>query len=442
MKLPTNATHIKVPLSALRITDNVRKDFNAEDIERLAQSIRRNGLMNPITVRPPVEDENGNKTYEVIAGGRRIRAHQWLCDHGDDFSMIECCVRTGDTWTLQMIENIQRTDLSPREKEEAVARALESGLTMTDIADRLCKSIQYVSDIVAGMKVRAAADQAGIATDDISTKALSQLRSIPEERRADAVKELAESGGTFREATRIMHEANGIAEPPEEAETTNVSSAPEYDGTEEDPFDIEPKIEKPEPPETEIDTSEPPEELLLSATSDELCGVGFYFIDSFFIYAPKNKLHKAIGKFIEQFSRTLVHAKHLSAVINFIKNEIGKLNGEFPNITPVIVDFDKLDAKYLLSAQTDGKFDNMVFTTSIKPISGNAVRRLNPSYSLDGKFSIYGNFRLENRAQQFDLDGLYTLEEAKKRKETLARLMPGVDWCLFDEQNRIEADVE
>lgn len=255
MKLPANATHIKVPLSALRITDNVRKDFDPEGIKRLAQSIRRDGLMNPITVRPPVEDENGNKTYEVIAGGRRIRAHQWLCDHGDDFSMIECCVRTGDTWTLQMIENIQRTDLSPREKEEAVARALESGLTMTDIADRLCKSVQYVSDIVAGMKVRASADQAGIATDDISTKALSQLRSIPEERRADAVKELAESGGTFREATRIMHEANGIAEPPalppEEAETTNVSSAPECDETDEDPFDIEPEVAEEEAPETD-----------------------------------------------------------------------------------------------------------------------------------------------------------------------------------------------
>lgn len=377
MKLPTNATHIKVPLSALRITDNVRKDFNPEDIERLAQSIRRDGLMNPITVRPPVEDENGNKTYEVIAGGRRIRAHQWLCDHGDDFSMIECCVRTGDTWTLQMIENIQRTDLSPREKEEAVARALESGLTMTDIADRLCKSIQYVSDIVAGMKVRAAADEAGIATDDISTKALSQLRSIPEERRADAVKELAESGGTFREATRIMHEANGIAEPPElppeETETTNVSSAPECDGTEEDPFDIEPEIEEPEPPKPEIDTSEHPEEPLLSATSDELCGVGFYFIDSVFIYSPKNKLHKAIGKFIEQFSRTLVHAKHFLSVIKFIKNEIEKLNGEFPNITPAIVDFDKLDITYQLSAQIKGKFDSTIFYTNVIPISGNAM---------------------------------------------------------------------
>lgn len=206
MKLPTNANHVKVPLSALRITGNVRKNFDPEDIERLARSIRQDGLMNPITVRPPVEDENGNKTYEVIAGGRRIRALQLLCAQGDDFAMVECCVRTGDTWTLQMIENIQRTDLSPREKEEAVAQAMENGMTMTQIAEKLCKPISYVSDIVAGMKVRKEADQAGIDTDTISTKALSQLRSIPEESRADAITELAESGGTFREATRVLHE--------------------------------------------------------------------------------------------------------------------------------------------------------------------------------------------------------------------------------------------
>lgn len=213
MKLNANATHVKVPLAALRVTGNVRKDFNQDEIESLARSIKADGLLNPITVRPPVEDENGNKTYEVIAGGRRIRAHQWLCDNGDDFSMIECCVRTGDTWTLQMVENIQRADLTPREKEEAVTAALESGLTMTQIAEKLSKPVQYVSDIVAGTKVRHAADEAGIATERISTKALSQLRSIPAESLPEAIGDLAKSGGTVKEATRILNERKEAANP-------------------------------------------------------------------------------------------------------------------------------------------------------------------------------------------------------------------------------------
>lgn len=212
MKLPTNnANHIKVPLSCLKITDNVRMNFDEAEIEELANSIRQNGLMNPITVRPPETDTDGNKTYEVIAGGRRIRAHQWLCEHGDDFSLIECCIRTGDKWALQMIENIQRTDLTPREKENAVAKALEEGLSQSQIADKLSKPIQWVSDIVAGAKIRKVADAAGLNTEEITTKTLSQLRSIPADKLQNCLKELISEGGTYRAATRMMQEEKNPA---------------------------------------------------------------------------------------------------------------------------------------------------------------------------------------------------------------------------------------
>ena len=212
MKLPANnANHIKVPLSCLKITDNVRMNFDEAEIEELANSIRQNGLMNPITIRPPESDADGNKTYEVIAGGRRIRAHQWLCEHGDDFSLIECCIRTGDKWALQMIENIQRTDLTPREKENAVAKALDEGLTQTQIADKLSKPIQWVSDIVAGAKIRKIADTAGLNTEEITTKTLSQLRSIPTDKLQNCLKELIAEGGTYRAATRMMQEEKNPA---------------------------------------------------------------------------------------------------------------------------------------------------------------------------------------------------------------------------------------
>lgn len=221
MKLPANnANHIKIPLSCLKITDNVRMNFDEAEIEELANSIRQNGLMNPITVRPPETDADGNKTYEVIAGGRRIRAHQWLCEHGDDFSLIECCIRTGDKWALQMIENIQRTDLTPREKENAVAKALEEGLTQTQIAEKLSKPIQWVSDIVAGAKIRKIADAAGLNTEEITTKTLSQLRSIPADKLQNCLKELIAEGGTYRAATRMMQQEKN-------PETTHVSTPDE-----------------------------------------------------------------------------------------------------------------------------------------------------------------------------------------------------------------------
>ena len=206
MKLQNNnASHVKVPLECLRITSNVRLNFDEEQIKELAVSIKENGLINAITVKPPVE-ENGVKYYEVIAGGRRIRALKWLCAHGDDFSMVDCKVSNGDAWTIQMIENIQRADLSPREKESALALALENGLTQTQIADRLSKPISWVSDTMAGAKVRRVADAQGLKTDEISTKTLSQLRSIPDANLPEVLSRLVSEGGSYRTATRLAQE--------------------------------------------------------------------------------------------------------------------------------------------------------------------------------------------------------------------------------------------
>lgn len=210
MKLPnTNATHLKIPLSQIRETGNVRQEYDAAGIAELAESIKNNGLLNPLTVKPGQDDENGNKTYELIAGHRRLRAYQLLCENGDDFSMVECCIRPGKKIVLQMIENIQRQDITPREKEEAVKAMLAEGYTQSDIARELSKPIAWVSDIVAGTKVREVADKNDIDTDGIATKTLSQLRSIPAKDLPAKIKELSKRGGTFREATEIMNEAKG-----------------------------------------------------------------------------------------------------------------------------------------------------------------------------------------------------------------------------------------
>jgi len=222
MKLPnTNATHLKIPLSQIRETGNVRKDYDANGIAELAESIKNNGLLNPLTVKPGQDDENGNKTYELIAGHRRLRAYQLLCENGDDFSMVECCIRPGKKIVLQMIENIQRQDITPREKEEAVKAMLAEGYTQSDIARELSKPIAWVSDIVAGTKVREVADKNDIDTDGIATKTLSQLRSIPAKDLPAKIKELSKRGGTFREATEIMNKAKGRLRVPI---TTNVSN--------------------------------------------------------------------------------------------------------------------------------------------------------------------------------------------------------------------------
>ena len=206
MKLNANATFIKIPLAQIRETGNVRHEYDEDGIKELAESIRNNGLMNPITVKPAQEDENGEKTYELIAGHRRIRAYKYLCDQGDDFSMVECCIRTGNKLVLQIIENIQRADITPREKEDAIAEMLSENYSQADIARELSKPIQWVSDIVAGAKVRKVADYHGFDTENIATKTLSQLRTIPEDELYAPLEQLVMRGGTMKAATDILHE--------------------------------------------------------------------------------------------------------------------------------------------------------------------------------------------------------------------------------------------
>lgn len=243
MKLNASATFIKIPLAQIRETGNVRHEYDEDGIKELAESIRNNGLMNPITVKPAQEDENGEKTYELIAGHRRIRAYKYLCDQGDDFSMVECCIRTGNKLVLQIIENIQRADITPREKEDAIAEMLAENYSQADIARELSKPIQWVSDIVAGAKVRKIADEAGLNTENIATKTLSQLRSISEEELTSYLERLVAMGGTTRAATSLLNEWKNsslrqISEYTESLPTTHESSPAESEES-----DIDEQIE-------------------------------------------------------------------------------------------------------------------------------------------------------------------------------------------------------
>lgn len=219
-----NLSTIKIPLEQIREeSGNVRKVYDWQEIENLAKSIQTNGLLNPLTVKPGViEPGLGKNVYELICGHRRLRALVLLQKQGVDVGLVECCIRTGDIWTLQMIENIQRTDLTAQDKENAIREMLEKGLSQKEIAELLSKPISYVSDIVAGTKVREQAEAAGVDTSSLKTRALAQLRSVNAEDLPGKVQELSEAGGTNAAATKILHDYK--------AETNNSEiEAPDFD---------------------------------------------------------------------------------------------------------------------------------------------------------------------------------------------------------------------
>lgn len=108
-----------------------------EEIQELALSIKEQGLINPILLRPE------GSLYEIIAGNRRFLAHKWL-----GRSTIEATVRDADPGQaaeLRLTENIQRSDLTPLEEALAVRRLTAShGLSVAECAARCAKSEAWV----------------------------------------------------------------------------------------------------------------------------------------------------------------------------------------------------------------------------------------------------------------------------------------------------------
>lgn len=120
-----------IPLSSIDANpDQPRKAFEPEALRELAASIDKNGLLQPIVVRP-----HGKSRFQIIAGERRWRAHQLL-----KASTISCIVRQVDETTRDIeaiIENLQRQDVTPLEEADAFARLVRSGWTPEEIADRI-----------------------------------------------------------------------------------------------------------------------------------------------------------------------------------------------------------------------------------------------------------------------------------------------------------------
>ena len=107
-----------------------RQDFDAAALEELAQSIRENGVITPITLR-----KTGD-TYQIIAGERRWRASRMAGLHEIPAIVLDVDEQTG--YALALIENLQREDLNPMEEAEGYRRLIqELGLTQEQAAQRV-----------------------------------------------------------------------------------------------------------------------------------------------------------------------------------------------------------------------------------------------------------------------------------------------------------------
>ncbi|MYM63787.1 ParB/RepB/Spo0J family partition protein [Pseudomaricurvus sp. HS19] len=150
----TDGKLMKLPVELIqRGKYQPRRDMHPEALEELSESIKAQGVMQPIVVRP-IDSER----YEIIAGERRWRATQLA-----GLDTIPCVVRdVPDEAAIAMalIENIQREDLNPMEEAMALKRLQdEFELTHQQVAEAVGKSRTTVTNLLRLLAL----------TDDVKT---------------------------------------------------------------------------------------------------------------------------------------------------------------------------------------------------------------------------------------------------------------------------------
>ena len=118
-----------------------RKEFSEEKIQELAQSIKENGLIQPIIVRKsPVLG------YEILAGERRYRAS--IAAGLSEVPVIVKQLSDQDMMLHSIIENLQRENLNSIEEAKAYQSLIDKGFTHTEIAEKMGKSRPYITNLV------------------------------------------------------------------------------------------------------------------------------------------------------------------------------------------------------------------------------------------------------------------------------------------------------
>lgn len=124
-----------------------RRDMHPDALEELAESIKAQGIMQPIVVRPVSENR-----YEIIAGERRWRAAQ-IAGLAEVPALIRD-VPDEAAIAMALIENIQREDLNPIEEAIALSRLQkEFELTQQEVAEAVGKSRTAVANILRLMSL-------------------------------------------------------------------------------------------------------------------------------------------------------------------------------------------------------------------------------------------------------------------------------------------------
>jgi ParB family chromosome partitioning protein len=166
---------LEVPVENIRPNPHQpRKEFDEERLEELAMSIKKHGLIQPITVR-----YIGDKRFELISGERRLRATKLA-----GLDIIPSYIREAedeDIISFALIENIQREDLNPIEVAMGYQRLIdELDYTQSEVAEKVGKNRSTVANMLRLLNLSAPV-QAALRDHTISMGHARALLSLDDE---------------------------------------------------------------------------------------------------------------------------------------------------------------------------------------------------------------------------------------------------------------------
>jgi len=151
-----------------------RQEYDAEALRELADSIRANGVLAPLLVRP--RPAGG---YELIGGHRRTRAARLA-----NIATVPCVVREcsdEEAQQIALLDNLAREDLSPWEEGTAYARLVDTGMSPAVIAQRSGRSVDTVTSRMNIARAVGEKARQAFRAGEVGVAHLQALADLPDE---------------------------------------------------------------------------------------------------------------------------------------------------------------------------------------------------------------------------------------------------------------------
>lgn len=189
--------------SIVRNPNQPRMRFDYDELSSLAESIKHNGLLQPLTVRPG--EEGG---FELIAGERRLIAARMV-----GLSKIPCIVMNVDdekSAVFSLIENIQRENIGFFEEAAAIERLIKVfGLSREDICKKLGKAPSTISNKLRLLSINSVSRETIIKSGLTERHARALLRLEDEKQQARALGIMADRHLTVAESEKLISQMLG-----------------------------------------------------------------------------------------------------------------------------------------------------------------------------------------------------------------------------------------